>query len=95
MLPYVMPPTTAPLKKQWPAFEFYGKFTDAEWVAALTLAKTDATAQYFVNTLQAAISSGTPIYADDIRIVNGLAYFSATPSASPVLAAGRSAAILA
>ena len=94
MVPYIAPPAVEPLPKQWDAFTFYGKFTDAEWVAAMTLAKTDVTAQYFVNTLQAAISSGTPIYANDPRTVSGLAYLSANPASSPVLAAGRSAIIL-
>lgn len=82
-------------QKQFSAFDFYRRFTSAERIAVRALAVTDPIAADFMHTLDGAIASGTPIYPNDPDTLAGLAYLSATPSGAPVLAAGRSAQILA
>lgn len=81
--------------KVWQAFEFYRKFTMSERIAARALAQTDPIAHDFLHTLDNAIASGANVRPDDPDTVNGMAYLSANPVGSPVLAAGRAEEILA
>lgn len=81
--------------KSWAAWDFYRKFTSAEWILALTLAKTDPVAEYFINTLNAAIACGKRIYADDQDTLAGLDYLSQLHGNIRVLGVGRKEEILA
>ncbi len=92
----VLVPDPAPIVplKQWPGLDFLRRFTQAERISARTLANTDPYAYDFWHLLDSAIASGTPIYANDPDVVAGMAYLSANPASGPVLAAGRSTAIL-
>lgn len=85
-------PTLQPVEIK--PFDFLRRFTSAERIAARALAATDAHAADFLHVLDSAIASGTMIYANDPDTVVGMAYLSATPAGSPVLAAGRSSEIL-
>lgn len=81
--------------RSWPAFEFYRRLTSAERIAVRSLAKTDPIAEDVIHTLDAAIASGTQVRSDDPDLIAGMAYLSATPVGSPVLAPGRAAEITA
>lgn len=86
-------PAPAP-RLQWPAFVWVRRMTAAERIATRTLANTDPIANDFIHLLDWAVASGTPIYADDADFRAGLVYLSANPAGSPVLAAGRSDALV-
>jgi hypothetical protein len=85
----------APPKPLIPPFDFYQRFTSAERIAVRALASTDAVAEDFYATLQAAIASGTQISTENVDIVDGVNYLAANPTSAPVLTASRVAAILA
>lgn len=81
--------------KMWNAYDFaYTKFTQAERVAATSLAKTDLTASDFLHMLDNAIANGKLVVANDKNVISGLDYLSANPAVTPVLAAGRKQEIL-
>jgi hypothetical protein len=77
-----------------PPFEFLNRFTRAERIAARALATTDPVVADFMHMLDAAAMSGVPIMPDNHDVVDGLAYLSANPANSPVLAAGRAAQLV-
>ena len=95
LVPYALPPVPAVPVRIFDAFVFYRKFTSAERIAAKTLALTDMNAADFMHTLDNAIAAKANVRSDDPDTIAGLAYLSAMPVANPVLAAGRSAALLA
>lgn len=83
------PEVAAP--RVWPAFDFYRKFTMAEYIAIKELAKTDPVADYFLGTLDRAIASGSNVRSDDPDTIGGLAYLEGAGK----IDAGRAAEILA
>ena len=74
---YANPPVApAPVieAKFWSAFDFYRRFTPSERISARELVKTDAIAEDFLHTLDAAIASGANILADDPDTIAGMGY---------------------
>jgi hypothetical protein len=83
-VPAVTYPTVAPI-------DFKLLFTTAEYVAIK--GSSDAVVQALYELVQDALNTGTPIYLGTPRVQTGLTYMSANPTASPILSAGRAAAI--
>lgn len=87
-------PSFAPAKPAFPTVlpvDFALLFETAEFTAIEI--SSDVNIQTFYRLYQAALQTNTPIYLGTPRVQTGLAYMSANPAASPILAAGRAAAI--
>jgi len=87
--PAVIPPN------QWPAFDFYRKFTAAQRIAIRTLANTDPVVADFMHTLDSAIASGTSVIANDPDLTSGLAYLTTALAGNAAFPSGWAAALVA
>ena len=97
MVPYVAPVIPVPVipPNQWPAFDFYRKFTAAQRIAIRTLANTDPVVADFMHTLDSAIASGTSVIANDPDLTSGLAYLTTALAGNAAFPSGWAAALVA
>lgn len=75
----VAPPTEAvPAAKEWPALDFYNKFSPGQRIAIRTAAKTDPVADDLVRTLELYIADRRMVRDDGGSLTQGLAHLVST-----------------